>query len=530
MWSVWGRAPLKFLLFLCFAEPLTGPRGEVGFQGGRDISMAKETILVVEDEPLVGLEIREDLERLGYTVPDVVSSGDDVMQAVAKNHPALVIMDIKIDGGMDGIEAAYQIKAEFDNIPVVYLTAYSDASTLKRAAETGPDAFLLKPFDERELAANVAMALSRARVNIDGGGRFLDFAIPFVEALDQAALVVDMDERVSHANQKALELLKVYDSVRIEGELLSRFVLDTQQDDNPAMPSLRRVRAADGSLPAATVSIEPLTKSDGSRIGSLVTFDTMSQKERALLESSVEEINGTLARLLPGADAAGQGTAVGAFLAPCRSGSGDLVDVLRLSSSDVAFYGLDVMGHGTLASLIAYSLHGMVRELARSRSAGSFLSPSALIHELNDRYATGGEDKPFFTMAYGLLNSQTGEFKVARAGHPALVRINASGIPSYIGEAGTAVGVLDELNVSDTSGKLEPLEKIIIMSDGLLEAVAGTTDVGSAAKEFLEFAREHGKENAAEFTASVRRYVNRKATAPGLRDDASMLVLERTAS
>lgn len=515
-------------LFVFFEGTHLALRERAGPQRGSVILMAKETILVVEDEPLVGLEIREDLERLGYTVPDVVSSGDDVMQAVAKNHPALVIMDIKIDGGMDGIEAAYQIKAEFDNIPVVYLTAYSDASTLKRAAETGPDAFLLKPFDERELAANVEMALSRARAN-SSGGRFLDFAIPFVEALDQAALVVDMDDRIAHANQKAIELLKVYDSVRIEGELLSRFVLDSEADANPAMPALRRARAGDGSYVDATVSIEPLTKSDGSRIGSLVTFDTMSQKERALLESSVEEINGTLSRLLPKADAAGDGIAVGAMLSACRSGSGDLVDVFRLSPEQIAFYGLDVMGHGTLASLIAYSLHGMVRELARSISAGGFLQPSALIHELNDRYSSSGEDKPFFTMVYGLLNSRTGEFKIARAGHPAVVHIAENGEPSYIGEAGTAIGVLDELAVTDSSGKLEPGEKLIVMSDGLLEALGGTTDVSAAAKNFLEFARERGRENAADFTAAAQRIVDCRAAAPGLRDDASMLVLERMA-
>src|SRR5512142_119076 len=141
----------------------------------------KETILVVEDETLVGLELKEDLERLGYYVPEVIESGEAVVQAVARLQPDLVLMDIRLRGGLDGIEAAYQAKAEFD-LPVIYLTAYSDTDTLRRAALTGPDAFLLKPFDERELAANVELALSRARSS-EPLRRELRGAISLVDAL-----------------------------------------------------------------------------------------------------------------------------------------------------------------------------------------------------------------------------------------------------------------------------------------------------------------------------------------------------------
>jgi CheY-like chemotaxis protein len=93
--------------------------------------------LVVEDETLVGLELKEDLERLGYFVPEVIESGEAVVQAVARHQPDLVLMDVHLRGSLDGIEAAYQAKAEFD-LPVIYLTAYSDAETLRRAAMTSP--------------------------------------------------------------------------------------------------------------------------------------------------------------------------------------------------------------------------------------------------------------------------------------------------------------------------------------------------------------------------------------------------------
>jgi CheY-like chemotaxis protein/serine phosphatase RsbU (regulator of sigma subunit) len=486
--------------------------------------MAKETILVVEDEPLVGLEIREDLERLGYVVPDVVSSGEAVMPAVAKHRPALVIMDIRIEGGVDGIEAAYQIKAEFD-VPIVYLTAYSDARTLRRAAETGPDAFLLKPFDERELAANVEMALARAQTNATGK-RSLRYAIPFVEALEGAALVADTDGVIVHANTEAAKLLMVYDAVRLHGEPLSRFVLEAEEATDPAMPKLRRVRAADGSLLQTAVRLEPLTRPDGSRLGTLATFDSMTREERRLMESSVKEINETLARLLPATDAAGPRFGVASLLIPCLSGSGDLVDALGLSPSVSAFYGLDVMGHGTFASLIAYSLHSLVRDLARGRVGSEFPSPASLIKILNERYSSDKEEKPFFTIAYGLLDAETGEYRVARAGHPALIHLGADGSAAFVSSSGTAVGVVGALEVKEETGRLLPRDRLILVSDGLLEAVGGT-DPGAAAATFLAFVEAHGKEDLEGFKKSVRGLIGERCPTPGLRDDASMLVLER---
>jgi DNA-binding response OmpR family regulator len=122
--------------------------------------MANETILVVEDEVLVGEEIREELERFGYRVPDIIVKGEAVAEAVSRYRPALILMDIRIGGEIDGIDAAAKVKS-MEDIPIIYLTAYSDQETLARAADTDPDAYLLKPFSERELMANVAMSLSR---------------------------------------------------------------------------------------------------------------------------------------------------------------------------------------------------------------------------------------------------------------------------------------------------------------------------------------------------------------------------------
>ena len=122
--------------------------------------MSEPRILVVEDEGIVARDLQDTLERLGYAVPAVASSGEEAVEKAAETHPDLVLMDIVLKGAMDGVEAADQIRSHFD-IPVVYLTANSDEDILERAKITEPFGYILKPFQDRELHATVAMALHR---------------------------------------------------------------------------------------------------------------------------------------------------------------------------------------------------------------------------------------------------------------------------------------------------------------------------------------------------------------------------------
>ena len=117
------------------------------------------TILVVEDEALVGMELEEGLTNLGYWVPEVVTKGDEVASAFDRLAPDLILMDIRIGGSIDGIEAALRVR-QHSKVPLVFLTAYNDARTLARATEVRPDGFLIKPFSDRELAELVAKLLS----------------------------------------------------------------------------------------------------------------------------------------------------------------------------------------------------------------------------------------------------------------------------------------------------------------------------------------------------------------------------------
>lgn len=120
--------------------------------------MANARILVVEDEGIIAKDLDYTLKGLGYTVPAIAFSGEDAIKKAAELRPDLVVIDIVLKGHMDGVQAAEEIRDRFD-IPVIYLTAYSDDKTLERAKVTQPFGYIVKPFDERELYTNIEMVL-----------------------------------------------------------------------------------------------------------------------------------------------------------------------------------------------------------------------------------------------------------------------------------------------------------------------------------------------------------------------------------
>jgi len=184
-------------------------------------------IVIVEDEEIVTMSLEETLSSVGYEIVEVFSSGEEALSAIPDLHPDLVLMDIRLDGSIDGVEAARHLLSGHD-IPVVYLTAYSGDELMRRVLHTAPYGYIIKPYRDRELFCAIEVALARHRLeralreseqryralfrnasdiiflNMDGGdGR----PGPFIEANDAALdkLGYTKDELV------ALSLHDIYD-------------------------------------------------------------------------------------------------------------------------------------------------------------------------------------------------------------------------------------------------------------------------------------------------------------------------------
>ncbi len=123
-----------------------------------------DKIMVVEDEWIVADQLCNNLKDLGYMVCSTASTGDEAISNVKEDKPDLILMDIVLKNKMDGIEAAEQITSQF-NIPVIYLTAYTNQEYIERAKQTKPFGYLIKPFKQGELYANIEMALHKHRLD-----------------------------------------------------------------------------------------------------------------------------------------------------------------------------------------------------------------------------------------------------------------------------------------------------------------------------------------------------------------------------
>ena len=125
--------------------------------------MKKYTIMVVEDEMIVAEDLRLRLSSMGYNVPETIGSSEEALSRVEELSPDLILMDIVLEGSaMDGIETARAILSRIE-VPIIFVTAFADDATFDRARTADPFAYILKPFNERELRSAIELALFKHR-------------------------------------------------------------------------------------------------------------------------------------------------------------------------------------------------------------------------------------------------------------------------------------------------------------------------------------------------------------------------------
>lgn len=170
--------------------------------------MTSANILVVEDERITAEDIKAGLVFAGYKVPAICSTGEDAVEKAGRHLPDLVLMDIKLEGEMDGIEAAAQIRKLYD-IPVIYLTAYSDEKTVERAKLTEPSGFLVKgqgilskPFEESELHAAIEITLHRKRLEMEHD----QIASAMMQNISEGVITINKNCQVSFLNSVAEDI------------------------------------------------------------------------------------------------------------------------------------------------------------------------------------------------------------------------------------------------------------------------------------------------------------------------------------
>ncbi|MGD0627961.1 MAG: response regulator [Terracidiphilus sp.] len=162
-------------------------------------------ILIVEDEPIVALDLQQELEEFGCEVVALAQSADEALMAVEESQPELALMDLHIIGSLDGIQTARLLRDAYQ-VPSIFLTAYSDDTTIARAVREMPYGYLTKPFQTRELKATVQVALHKAKV--DAGLRRAHSKISStIDGMYEALLTVSLSGDIQFMNASAERLV-----------------------------------------------------------------------------------------------------------------------------------------------------------------------------------------------------------------------------------------------------------------------------------------------------------------------------------
>jgi len=195
--------------------------------------MTGASVLIVEDEPIVAIGLQDRLERLGYRVADIVDTGEAAVAVAVEARPDVVLMDIHLAGEMDGITAADQIRAQ-TQIPVIYLTAFSDNETVRRASGTEPMNYLHKPCQDRDLRVAVELALYRRAAERERQRVAQRFQAT-VRSIADALVATDSTGRVTLLNTAA-ERLTGWTQERAGGLPFPSVVVLAEGQSGAAMP------------------------------------------------------------------------------------------------------------------------------------------------------------------------------------------------------------------------------------------------------------------------------------------------------
>jgi PAS domain S-box-containing protein len=256
--------------------------------------MAK--ILIVEDEIIVAWDIKETLEKLGHTVVDMAVSGAEAIGSAANDNPDLVLMDIRLEGEMDGIAAGDEIYHQL-RIPVVYLTAHADELTLARATKTDPFGYVVKPFQSQSLQSTIKVALQRHQVEADA--RLTQACLTdTLTSIGDGIITTDRQGLVTFINPIAADLTgwSTAEAMGIMIDQVFRLAeLDHQDVQNPCLLAMwlkQPIKSSgqcwlvpkSGKQIPLTDTATPIINAAGAVIGSIIVFQDNTERLTAEMD------------------------------------------------------------------------------------------------------------------------------------------------------------------------------------------------------------------------------------------------------
>lgn len=453
------------------------------------------SLLVVEDSRIQAKILADKLRHAGYHVR-TAENGRVGLEMIRDEPPRLVISDIEMPL-MTGYELCREIKqdGQLRRIPVILLSTLSEAEDIIKGLHCGADNYVTKPYDP-------------------------EFLIARVRSLLDTPLALGEDEQ-----QLDVTLGGTRYSVRAGRQQVLNLLVSTFEN---AVEKNRELMRSNEEL---SVAKEQLTRTNRE----LESLNDQLETANARMSHDLEAAAKVQRSLLPAAELQEPRVRVAWEYLPCDELAGDFLNFFRLDDTHVAFFVVDVSGHGVASSLLSVTVGRVMTPQVSSSSLlvhrlpGSdtlrIVPPAEVAAELNRRFLMEDQNGLYFTMAYGILDTQSLEFRYVQAGHDPLIHLPRGGAPRVLEGSGLAIGFFDDSEFDEYSVQLAAGDRLFLYSDGVPEAMdAELNEFGDRQMvEIMELGRTRPlRESAALLLQAVERWCRVR----GPRDDVSILGLE----
>ncbi|HWB12069.1 MAG TPA: SpoIIE family protein phosphatase [Pirellulales bacterium] len=419
--------------------------------------------LIAEDSRIQAKILQNRLTQAGYDVR-VAGDGAAALEMVRRQKPDIIISDIEMPR-MTGYELCRAVKQDPDLhlVPVILLSTLSDSVDIIKGLDAGADNYVTKPYDPDYLLARVESLLKT----------------PVDDAGPESDLAVTLAGQTFHVKSGRRQVLNL---------LVSTF--ENAVEKNRELHRLNeQLTLAKEKLQQWNVELKSLNRQ----------LDTANQRMTRDLHAAAR----VQQSLLPSRDLEIPGVGFAWKYTPCDELAGDFLNYFPLDQRHIALFVVDVSGHGAASALLAVAVG---RLLTPHSSESSLLvrpdadatgvritSPAEVARELNRRFPMESQNGLYFTMVYGILDTETHELRYVVAGHPPVVHHPAGAEPCHLAGDGFAIGMIEDVDFDEQTIHLQPGDRVYLYSDGVPEAMNAAGDQFTSARMHSVLAGGNGK-------------------------------------
>lgn len=406
--------------------------------------LRRPVVVIAEDSRIQGTVLRQRLLAAGYDA-HVGLNGQLALELVRQHRPDVIVSDIEMPI-MSGYEFCRAIKSDpaLRRIPVMLLSTLSDAEDIIRGLDVGADNYMTKPYD-------------------------INYLIGRIEALRATPLV---EEEALEANSEiAVKLGSNVYKIKSGRQQALNLLISTFENAVEKNKELHR------SHEQLTLAKEKLSAWNAK----LESLNTRLEGMNKRMSHDLQAAANMQKSLLPNESLGISQISTAWNYTPCEELAGDFLNYCQLDESSVAFYVVDVSGHGAASALLAVAIGRLLSSVISATSLlrrtdpftgkPSVTPPVTVVNELNRRFQMDSQGGLHFTILYGVLDVRTNVFRYVCAGHPQPVLIRPGEPPRLIDGDGLAVGWFDDIEFDSFEIQLMSGDRLYLYSDGVPEAM-----------------------------------------------------------